>query len=118
LLRVRSRFLHCVGVRDRISCTYARTELGIRVTHAVPDLALNLFSRNPQSGRRDLKRDVIGVSFRTDKNPAIEVRLKELLNGILRGTSANTQFRFIVQVERDRRFMEEICNWAVASFPG
>lgn len=107
LLRWRSRILHTSAVRDTISERYARDELGLRLTHLMPDLAVNLFANDPLIVP-DPGRSAIGFSFRTDKDPAIKRRLVELVEAVCIAAPPETEFRFIAQVGRDLPFMVEL----------
>ncbi|QPM92548.1 polysaccharide pyruvyl transferase family protein [Pseudooceanicola algae] len=115
LLRWRSKVLYCVGIRDRISQAYAE-DLGIRTTHLVTDLALNLFAENPTVAPDP--RGAIGFSFRTDKDPAIRDRLTGLAEEVCARTAPGTRFRCIAQVGRDLPYMSELAERLEKRHPG
>lgn len=111
LLRWRSRFMHRFLVRDPISFSYGR-RLGVEVQDTIPDLAFNL-PRSESAGALD-----IAFSFRTDKDPSSEQPFRDLVELVTTRAGPSVTFRFIAQVARDAKFMEDLANSTRLRFPG
>lgn len=105
VLRLRSRLIHATSVRDLHSETYAK-DLGLRVTHRAPDLAMNLFAGGPQAD--ETPRNTIAFSFRADKNPDAVGLTQRFVEQVCAAAGAETDVVFIAQVGRDLPFMERV----------
>lgn len=107
LLRSRARALYVHAVRDEYSAALLRKS-GVRVDAVVPDFAMNL-PPFPMDGV--IERNAIAVSFRTDKYPSRRGEIESFVEHLVR-TNARLRdtplcIKFVAQVRRDNRFMEE-----------
>jgi hypothetical protein len=115
VLRWRSRILHASVPRDRIASDYMR-ELGIRATGLMPDVALNMFSSEPESFEPG--RKAIAFSFRVDKYPEVRDRLRDIVEHVSNSLPADDTVYFVAQVRRDVAFMRELADYASVLIPG
>lgn len=106
LLRSRTRLMHKHMVRDTMTRDYA-TERGLRVDGVLPDMAFNLFRKQPRPAP---ERRAIAFSFRTDKSAMQAAAVAEFIERTCRLAPKGTVFKFVSQVGRDDGFMRAIAE--------
>lgn len=115
LLRLRSKLIYATAVRDQFSEAYAKDTLKINITGRVPDLALNLFRKDPLVKQNGPGK--IAFSFRTDKDLSSAEKIERLTMWVAQNTPSDVQLCFIAQVGRDLDFMSALQSKVNEAYP-